>query len=158
MKPDPGIGRLQTSQDLLDKMRHDLQRMRMAPHDSYAPYDFFVTAEHMLDWVFPGRAKEPTRRALRAGNLLLEIASHIANGSKHFVAEDPHHQSVDHCDVAYSSNVGLSTSAGGCIERVYVSLEGPAALQFGATIAADDLAERIIAFWEQYFASHPTTT
>ena len=153
MKPDPGIGRLQTPDDLLGKLRHDLQRLRGAPGDSFAAYDFFVTAEHMLDWVLPGHANDAKRSQLRSSNVLLGIVSHVANGSKHFVVESPRHQSVQHCNVAPSSSIGLSTSAGSGIERVFVSLEGPAILQFGPTMGADDLAERIVRFWESYLST-----
>jgi hypothetical protein len=39
--------------DLLDKMRHDLERLRSAPCHVYAAFDFFVTANHMVDWCWP---------------------------------------------------------------------------------------------------------
>ena len=45
-----GFFELQTAQDLLRKLRHDSQRVKQSPMDSYAAFDFFVTAHHMLEW------------------------------------------------------------------------------------------------------------
>ena len=32
---------------------HDLERMRGGPEDAYAAFDFFVTADHIVDWLLP---------------------------------------------------------------------------------------------------------
>ena len=62
--------------------------------------DFFVTAEHMADWVLPGQANRQARETLRASSVLLQVPSHVANGAKHFIAEARPHQSVHYADVA----------------------------------------------------------
>jgi hypothetical protein len=46
--PVRGFIPLKTPQDLLDKLSHNLARMRHDLTDSYAAFDFFVTAEHIL--------------------------------------------------------------------------------------------------------------
>jgi len=151
MRPYPGIGTLETPRDLLEKLRHDLARMHSDRGNSYAAFDFFVTAEHMIDWVLPGEANRQQRRDLRSKQILLQIASHIANGSKHFITEARHHHSVQHVDVAYSSEVGLDTSVvGPLVLQVYVVLDGDAARAYGRTVAATDLAEKIVAYWGSY--------
>ena len=48
-----GFGSLQTPLDLLSKLEHDLERMRVSPEDTYAAFDYFVTAEHVIDWAYP---------------------------------------------------------------------------------------------------------
>jgi hypothetical protein len=71
--------------------------MHADPMDTYAVFDFFVTADHVLDWLLPdspGKSRKVERSARRAGNRLLEITSHIANGAKHFRATAAHHKSV----------------------------------------------------------------
>ena len=52
-----GFFELQTAQDLLAKLRHDFDRLKKSPMDSYAAFDFFVTAYHMLEWGY----REPRR-------------------------------------------------------------------------------------------------
>lgn len=51
--------------DLFAKLQHDLQRMRNDPLDEDAAFDFFVTAEYMVDWHLPdlpaGHRRKETR-------------------------------------------------------------------------------------------------
>jgi hypothetical protein len=60
--------------------------------DAYAAFDFFVTAEHMVDWYLPN--DKPAQHELRASEVLLQITSHLANGAKHFKVKDKRHKSV----------------------------------------------------------------
>ena len=46
-----GFFDLRSPVDLLDKMRRDFKRLRAAPKDTYAAFDFFVTASHMHEWL-----------------------------------------------------------------------------------------------------------
>ena len=91
-----GMGPLQTPGDLLEKMKHDLERLRARPNDGYAAFDFFVAAYHMLDWVSPvpsrkadikayGKAKA-RHKAITDRESLLLIAGHLADSGKHFEA------------------------------------------------------------------------
>ena len=79
-----GLFNLQTPLDLLSKARHDLDRLRADPVDSYAAFDFFVAIRHLPDWIHP--SSESHRKALFAKHVELRIARHIADGSKHFEA------------------------------------------------------------------------
>jgi hypothetical protein len=89
-----GFGELQSPRDLLIKLKHDLERMKNAPQDQYAAFDFFVTAEHIVDWLHPSKAERKAREDLRSNTVILRITSHIANGAKHFEATAKHHKSV----------------------------------------------------------------
>jgi hypothetical protein len=93
MPMTPGFGTLQSAGDLPAKLRHDYSRIERDPTDQYAAFDFFVSAEHMVDWILPGRANKDAREAIRESDVLLQLVSHIASGSKHFGAEARHHQS-----------------------------------------------------------------
>jgi hypothetical protein len=44
-----GFGDLQTVADLFSKLEHDLGRMNASPEDTYTAFDYFVTAEHIID-------------------------------------------------------------------------------------------------------------
>jgi hypothetical protein len=86
-----GFGELKTPRDLVKKLEHDFERIRSTPQDQYAAFDFFVTAEHIVDWIYPtDKKKREEQRALP----LLGLISHIANGAKHFEATAKHHDFV----------------------------------------------------------------
>ncbi len=89
-----GIFSLTTLTDLFQKLEHDFSLMQMNPSDPYAAFNFFVTAEHMVDWKYPGYANKNNCKDFRKSNIILQICSHIANGAKHFVAQANHHKSV----------------------------------------------------------------
>ncbi|QDT80170.1 hypothetical protein Mal35_36410 [Gimesia maris] len=147
-----GFAPLEKPDDLIKKMKYDLNRMRSEPSNSYAAFDFFVTTEHMLDWLFP---KDPNqRREMRKQNYILQIISHIANGAKHFEATSSHHTSVN----------DLKFSRGGFSSNSFSSdAFDPSSFQFsgltvklsdGQSKLAIDLADEAYEFWCRYLSSH----
>ncbi len=52
-----GLFSLKTPADLREKLRRDLAKLLDAPLDADAAFNFFITAEHMLDWVYPNRVR-----------------------------------------------------------------------------------------------------
>ena len=84
-----GLGELKLPADLVKKLKHDLERLKNSPQDQYAAFDFFITAEHILDWIYPNNWNE--RKKHRSSVPLLRITSHIPNGAKHFEAAKKHH-------------------------------------------------------------------
>jgi len=89
-----GIFRLKTAADLREKLRRDLQKLKDAPLDLDAAFNFFVTAESILDWAYPKRANKQKRIDVMNGSALLWVCSHLATGAKHFEPEAHHHVSV----------------------------------------------------------------
>lgn len=105
-----GFSTLATPADLLEKLKHDLSRIRQNLTHPYAAFDFFVTAEHLLDWKYPdtgGQWNKDNRTLLRTTTPLLRVVSHLANGAKHFKAT--RHKSVDSVRTAASSIRSSST-------------------------------------------------
>jgi hypothetical protein len=144
-----GIFQLQTANDLLAKLQHDFERMSAAPSDAYAAFDFFVTAEHMLDWLHPGSEGKAAREAERNSSPLLQAVSHLATGAKHMIPQAKHHDSVEHADVAqtgYGAGAYGSGVYGG--RNLTIDLKGMAAAQLGESIAPLDLARQVLAYWE----------
>jgi hypothetical protein len=149
-----GMFGLTTSQDLLAKLRCDYQRLQKHPNNAHVAFDFFVTAEHLLDWLYPGKANKAKREQLRQQEILLQIVSHIASGAKHFDDLARHHQSVGHTG-QHGGFWGASFWApryfssrywGG--RRMVVTLSGQAAIALGQTITVLDLATKILNYWE----------
>lgn len=140
-----GFFELKTPNDLFKKLEYDMKRLKLSPRDAYAAFDFFVTAEHMLDWLYPNKPKQ--RTADRKDNRLLQICSHIANGSKHFEATGKHHKSVSDTirhQGAFSSQFSNQFD----IDRLEVELQDDAAAKFGHIVPAVDLAARVLDYWK----------
>ncbi len=82
-----GIFELRTPRALLDKAVHDLERLRQDPTDAYAALDFFVTARHLPDWIFPG--DKVNRDTLFHSHVELRICRHIADSGKRYIVKGP---------------------------------------------------------------------
>jgi hypothetical protein len=149
-----GVFDLTKPSDHLEKLRREFRRLDDSPFDVDHAFNFFVTAEHMLDWIHSGTAGRAHRDALRNGEPLLQLVSHIASGAKHFDRLSPRHQSM----------TGSSTSGGyfphGWFSRnwfargyfaeasIQISLSGPVAQTLGcSTISAVDLARHVLSYW-----------
>lgn len=149
----PGIFDLTTPADLLLKLGRELERIRSAPDDADHVFNFFVTAEHILDWTHPGDAGKPQRKELRSTDPLLGLVSHIANGAKHFDRLKSHHASIQGTS-RRGGYFARGYFARGFFSRGYfaestltVALTGEAAKTFGLSISALDLAERVYSYW-----------
>jgi len=139
-----GLFELRCHADLVRKLRYDLERMEKSSNDQYAAFDFFVTADHIVDWLHP--TDEPARRKLRSGPLL-RIASHLANGSKHFEATAKHHRSVAGTEKFRSVEEGY-VDPDYIQEPLLIHFTPDEAKEFGIpSIDAVLLARRILEFW-----------
>ena len=145
-----GFLELQSAEHLLVKLRHDFALLEERPMDTYRAFNFFVTAEHMADWKFPGRSNDTPRKQIRKHNILLQICSHLANGLKHFRAEAKHHQSVT--GAVKSSGVYGNAYPDTYLDvhprGIIIRLEGDAEDTYGDSMYAVDLARKTLQFWE----------
>lgn len=145
-----GFADLKTARDLLRKMEHDRARMSQDPMDTYAAFDFFVTAEHMLDWLIPdepGKSRRRERQDRRDGNRLLRITSHLANGAKHFRVTAAQHESVEQADTiegAFDPRA-FSTSAFSPSAFAFSGLH--VQLDDGELLHAYSLADQVLELW-----------
>ncbi len=148
-----GLFSLQNVSDLLQKLEFDFGRLQRSPVDTYAAFDFFVTAEHMLDWQHPGDAHKKRRTQERRKEVLLQICSQIASGAKHFKAESPQHQSVKS---SREENGGFDRNAFQNnvfdVGRLVIELEGDAAAVLGSPVAVPALAAKILNLWRNRLA------
>ncbi len=144
-----GFFELQKPSDLLAKLRHDHQQLKDSPVDTYAAFDFFLTAEHMLDWLYPN--DETRRKQERSASVLLQICSHIANGGKHFRATAKHHQSVSDARIQEGAFQQDAFQADAFqVQALLIQLDGQAAAQFGAEVDCLDLATQVLRYWENH--------
>jgi hypothetical protein len=124
--------------------------------NAYTAFNFFVTAEHILDWLYPKRVNKNKREKMREGSQILKVCSHIANGAKHFEIEDKHHNSVlktereggyfpkNYFHKIYFAK-GYFKEA-----RLVVRLSGEAKKSLGATVDVVSLASQILQLWENH--------
>jgi hypothetical protein len=146
MKPPrfAGLGPLQTSEHLLQKLRHDLKRLSKDAVDVYAAFDFFVTAEHMPEWCGIKKHKE-----FRKAHALLRVVSNVASGAKHFEATADDHRSVQGVDArggAFGKAFGPTTFD---VSELVIEIDWPESDEFGHRISALKLAKLTLAFWEE---------
>ena len=147
-----GLADLQTPADLVRKLEFDLGRIEKTDTTQnrlYAAFDFFVTAEHILDWKYPDSMPggNNKRSDLRREQILLELTSHLANGVKHFEATAKQHDSVD--EVKNESYIEDGYVEPGWIENpIVVHLTGAAKSVFGDdSIEVSALARRVYEYW-----------
>src|ERR1700730_8909407 len=142
-----GFFELQSPQDLLRKLGHDSDRVKKSPMDSYAAFDLFVTAYHMLDWLHPGDSNKATRKQMESDNNILQVVSHLANGSKHFQVTRHHvvKENIIH-EGAFDPNVFGSNAFD--VGELRVELDGDAAREFGSSTGVLELAAKALRFWE----------
>jgi hypothetical protein len=81
-----GFFRLEGPADLLEKLEHDFERLRSDPVDTYAAFDFFVTATHMHEWIKRAgwqwdRPTDPRQAAI------FKLCGDLGNGAKHFLMD-----------------------------------------------------------------------
>jgi hypothetical protein len=141
-----GFAELRVPRDLVKKLEYDLERVLQSPQDQYAAFDFFVTAEHIVDWIHPDDRK--AREAARSSSSLLRITSHLANGVKHFEAKMAHHQSV--ADVEKSRYVEAGYVEEGYFEdALIIHLSAAEQSSFGqSSIEAAVLAKQVYEYWQ----------
>ncbi len=158
-----GLFSLKSSSDLLDKLEYDYSALEKDKNNPYLAFNFFVTAEHMLDWVYPGYSNKSKRTSERDSEVLLQVCSHLATGAKHFVAEAKHHGSVSGSVQKRPNNPFYGPFGGPFVVKrnisgLYVNLEDKAAMVLGPTITAIDLAKHVFEYWQSHekFSKSPT--
>lgn len=148
-----GFGEIRGPRDLTRKLEYDLNRIRTSPQDNYAAFDFFVTAEHIVDWIHPTDQK--AREMLRSSSPLLRITSHLANGGKHFEAKAKHHKSVSNLEKSRYVEMEQARTEERYVEEGYI--EEPLVVHltqdeekyFGqSTIEVKELAQKVYEYWK----------
>ena len=155
-----GFFEMQTAQDLLGKLNREYAQLQTSPLNQDIAFNFFITAEHIPDWLHPGRAKtmKLKREKLFEKSLCLQIGSHIANGSKHFKAEAKHHKSVSDTSLKGAFQRDAFQDDAFDVARLSIDLDADAAKELGSSsIEVVELAGRILKFWENHMnhTKHP---
>jgi hypothetical protein len=147
-----GLFDLQSPQDLLKKLGHDLERLTNSPLDQYAAFDFFVTARHMPEWLYPGEPNRKKRADLERSSPFLRVCAHIADGSKHFEATAQKHRSIQGTAVqegAFQRSAFQSDAFQVDALIIYFQRETAEALGI-KEIECVELARRVLDYWQHF--------
>jgi hypothetical protein len=146
-----GLFSLQTPTDLLQKLESDFLRLREASpaglEAQYAAFDFFVTAEHLADWV--SACTGESLASLRSYPEGLAV-SHVANGAKHFRVDPARHAAVTETRSAGIFDPAIFDPAIFDVGRLVLDLEG------GSTVNVLDLAGRVLDHWRRLLSADGT--
>ncbi|MFT7528297.1 MAG: hypothetical protein ACI9LY_003458 [Arenicella sp.] len=140
---EAGFLLLSTADSLFEKVKHDYGVLQSNQLDPYSAFNFFVTAEHLPEWV--------GRRTLKYSNPYLRICSHLATGAKHYIVTQKYKTQVQSTTVDIYVEEGYVE--GDYFEEVLtIQLSEEEAENIGAaSIPILELADKIIEFWEAYF-------
>jgi hypothetical protein len=139
-----GVFALRTPDDLLVKLESDYVQLHSADPTSieaqYAAFNFFVTAEHLADWVSAesGESLSSLRRYRDGG-----LVSHVASGAKHFRVRDRRHKTVADTGFAGTFQADAFQADAFDVGRLVVALED------GSTVDVLDVAERVLEYWRK---------
>jgi hypothetical protein len=155
--PDKPTGMfwMQTPRALFNKMVKDANQLAQDHLDSHVCFNFFVTAEHLPDWLLPGNANNAERNKLK-DEPILRVCSQIANGGKHFVTEAKKHTAIK--STAYMFSVTLDPAGRTQLRNkpdpepeneFVIHLNAPEANALGCeSMTVRQLAKRVLDFWE----------
>ncbi len=140
---------LENPHQLLEKLRSDLKRIHDNQLDSFAAFDFFVNAHHLLDWISPDLT-EGERKAWRdrmrkyADTPLMSLTERLADGSKHHMKKSL---------TGRRGGFSPAFSDGFVKPRIVVLLPDPKlAAALGKTkemeISVYELGQKVVAEWE----------
>jgi hypothetical protein len=111
----------------------------------------------MLDWVYPKKVNKSKRTQTKRNSVLLQVCSHVANGAKHFEVEDPQHDSVSststtggYFPAGYFGSRYWGNAYFGAGRRLAIRLKGKAETELGQIIGVVELAEKVMAYWDQH--------
>src|SRR5262245_35801075 len=121
--------RLETAQLLFEKLTRDLTRLEAWPNDADMAFNFFVTADAILEWLYPGPAGQQQREDLR-NDPLLHAVWELASGA-----------------------TPLEVKQGDAFPQTVLSVElgGRAAQKYGPRVSAIYLARLVHAYWNTQF-------
>ena len=147
-----GFFHLQSPQDLLHKLERDYTALQQSPADVDIAFNFFVTAEHLPDWLArtgPQFLKGQRINAFKKAHPLTRICAHLANGGKHLQPRS------EHDSVAATGHNGVFDAGvfepGVVEEWLTVDLTPRERQLLGQdTLDVRTLAGQVLAFWQDH--------
>ncbi len=148
---------LEAAQLLFEKLTRDLARLEGWPNDADMAFNFFITAEHIVDWLYPGPANLQKREDLHK-DPLLGVVWELASGAKHFDLMAGHTNSATtasgHAPRLRSPISPDPYQPGRDARPLTVELTGQAEQKYGPRLSALDVARIVHAYWNTQLRTH----
>lgn len=145
MKSNKGFIELRSIQDYWDKLLFDYSELKEKNENVYVAFNFFVTAYHLLDWVFEGKYSD--ERTQLNNKPIVKICNHISNGIKHFETDSHRHNSVK--EIEKERYVKKGYVQDGYFESpIIIYLDENLKSEFGDSIEISELADKVMDFWK----------
>ena len=136
------IFELKKAADLFRKVEADLAELEVSGQDARVAFNFFVTVEHLPDWL--------KQRDLVRQHCILRIVSHLANGAKHFELDDARHKSVVGTEKSRYVEEGYA-EPGYFEEPLLIRLSPDEVRELGVSVIdAVTLGRKVVEFWRPY--------
>lgn len=143
MKNNRGFIELKNVADFWNKLQFDFQELKKNPENSYIIFNFFVTAYHLIDWIFEGEYS--IERTELNNNSIVKICNHISNGIKHF--EPDRHGSVEEIEKFKIFEEGVVEK--GIFESpIIIYFDDQYFSEFGKSMKITEFAELVMLFWK----------
>lgn len=138
--------------ELFDKLQADYQRLASDPLDSYAAYDFFVTAWHLVDWTHPSARDSGGREALLARAPVLRICEQVAAGETYIGPYATPYALVGDTEsgVPWAPITWPPSTWTG---DLFIRLDGRARELYGDQVTVMQLAQSVLHVWRNEFQS-----
>lgn len=142
-----GFFELETVDDLYDKLCWEFERLKSNSEDTRIAFNFFVTAEHLPDWMKKLHLKaDPIPR----------ICGHLANQGKHFRTRPKHNAVTSAGRLRYVEDSYVEE--GYVAAPLMVELDESVAEKAGIETRIDvlTLAEHVMNYWKRtLYKSYP---
>lgn len=145
MKDNKGFVELSTINDYCGKLKYDYNQFKLDGDNVYIAFNFFLTAYHLIDWLFEGKYNDKDRERINK-EPIIRICSNIANGIKHFETDKKRHNSIKEIEREKCVEDGY-VEQGYFDEPIMIRLDDTLERQFGKEIPIIELADRVMDFW-----------
>lgn len=141
-----------SASELFDKLQADYQRLASDPLDSYAAYDFFVTAWHLVDWTHSPVHDSGGRDALLARAPVLRVCEQVAVGAKHVEPYATRYALASNAESA-TPWAPLTWPPSTWTGDLFIRFDGRARELYGDQLTVMQLAQLVIDVWRREFQS-----
>jgi hypothetical protein len=147
-----GLFGMDTPGEMLNKLEKEYRELCANPNDRDVAMNFFVTANHIPDYVFPKSKSE--QATMRRSNTALAACEYVANEGKHSFVGNNKITAVSHTELKGAAFDFSSFDSSAFHTGVpTVHLKDEAATELGPEISALQLAEKVLSFWRTELVS-----
>ena len=152
MVTEMGLFGMDSPGEMLNKLEKEYRELCANPNDRDVAMNFFVTANHIPDYICPNSKSE--QATMRRANAALAACEYVANEGKHSFVGNKNIIAVSHTELKGAAfDFGAFDSNASQTGVPTIHLKGEAATELGPEISALQLAEKVLSFWRAELVS-----